>query len=74
MHVSPSIGISVYPQDGSEAETLLGLADIAMERARAHLYDSVAGIPMSPVSSVPLIDHHLAPHPPELRDVDNIRA
>ena len=34
LRVGASIGISVYPQDGSEAETLLGLADIAMERAK----------------------------------------
>ena len=36
LRVGASIGISVYPQDGSEAETLLGLADIAMERAKRH--------------------------------------
>jgi diguanylate cyclase (GGDEF)-like protein/PAS domain S-box-containing protein len=34
LRVGASIGISVYPQDSSEAETLLGLADIAMERAK----------------------------------------
>ncbi|MFC0252694.1 putative bifunctional diguanylate cyclase/phosphodiesterase [Massilia consociata] len=34
LRVGASIGISVFPQDGSEAETLLGLADIAMERAK----------------------------------------
>ncbi|MCA1248371.1 bifunctional diguanylate cyclase/phosphodiesterase [Massilia sp. MS-15] len=34
LRVGASIGISVYPQDGNEAETLLGLADIAMERAK----------------------------------------
>ncbi|WP_159695708.1 bifunctional diguanylate cyclase/phosphodiesterase [Massilia sp. 9I] len=34
LRVGASIGISVYPQDGGEAETLLGLADIAMERAK----------------------------------------
>ncbi|SFC52285.1 PAS domain S-box-containing protein/diguanylate cyclase (GGDEF) domain-containing protein [Massilia yuzhufengensis] len=34
LRVGASIGISVYPQDGSDAETLLGLADIAMERAK----------------------------------------
>ncbi|MEV6597227.1 DUF4407 domain-containing protein [Actinoplanes sp. NPDC051346] len=55
------------------------LADMAMERARAHLYDSVAGLPISPVSSIPLIDHHPAPSPPHgppptLHDVDSIRA
>ncbi|OON63661.1 GGDEF domain-containing protein [Massilia sp. KIM] len=34
LRVGASIGISVYPQNGNDAETLLGLADIAMERAK----------------------------------------
>ena len=34
LRVGASIGISVYPQDGSDAETLLRLADIAMARAK----------------------------------------
>ncbi|WP_426111316.1 putative bifunctional diguanylate cyclase/phosphodiesterase [Massilia sp. PWRC2] len=34
LRVGTSIGISVYPQDGSDAETLLRLADIAMARAK----------------------------------------
>ena len=34
LRVGASIGISVYPQDGSDAETLLRMADIAMERAK----------------------------------------
>jgi diguanylate cyclase (GGDEF)-like protein/PAS domain S-box-containing protein len=34
LRVDASIGISVYPQDGSDAETLLRLADIAMYRAK----------------------------------------
>ena len=45
LRVAASIGISVYPQDGGDAETLLRLADIAMARAkRGHdtLEDSVA--------------------------------
>ncbi|OIQ79741.1 cyclic di-GMP phosphodiesterase Gmr [mine drainage metagenome] len=33
-HVSASIGISVYPQDGSDANTLLKNADVAMYRAK----------------------------------------
>jgi len=34
LRVGGSVGISVYPQDGSDAETLLRLADIAMYRAK----------------------------------------
>ncbi|MES2259711.1 MAG: EAL domain-containing protein [Pseudomonadota bacterium] len=34
LRVGASIGISVFPQDGSDAETLLRLADIAMYRAK----------------------------------------
>ncbi|OBV41456.1 putative bifunctional diguanylate cyclase/phosphodiesterase [Janthinobacterium psychrotolerans] len=34
LRVGASIGISVYPQDGHDAETLLRLADIAMYRAK----------------------------------------
>jgi diguanylate cyclase (GGDEF)-like protein/PAS domain S-box-containing protein len=34
LRVGASIGISVYPQDGQDAETLLRMADIAMERAK----------------------------------------
>jgi len=34
LRVGASVGISVYPQDGCEADTLLGMADIAMARAK----------------------------------------
>jgi diguanylate cyclase (GGDEF)-like protein/PAS domain S-box-containing protein len=34
LRVGAGIGISVYPQDGGDAETLLRLADIAMARAK----------------------------------------
>ena len=34
VQVGASIGISVYPQDGADAESLLRLADIAMARAK----------------------------------------
>ncbi|MFP5392839.1 MAG: putative bifunctional diguanylate cyclase/phosphodiesterase [Gammaproteobacteria bacterium] len=34
LRVGASIGISVFPQDGNDAESLLRLADIAMERAK----------------------------------------
>lgn len=36
VHVTVSIGISVYPQDGSDAETLLKNADTALLRAKSH--------------------------------------
>ncbi|HYD63607.1 MAG TPA: EAL domain-containing protein [Noviherbaspirillum sp.] len=34
MHVSASIGISIYPDDGAEAETLMSAADTAMYHAK----------------------------------------
>lgn len=35
IHISPSIGISVYPDDGSDIETLLKNADVAMYQAKS---------------------------------------
>jgi diguanylate cyclase (GGDEF)-like protein/PAS domain S-box-containing protein len=34
LRVGASVGIAVYPQDGQDAETLLRMADIAMQRAK----------------------------------------
>jgi diguanylate cyclase (GGDEF)-like protein/PAS domain S-box-containing protein len=34
IHVSASIGVSLYPQDGEDFDTLLGHADVAMYRAK----------------------------------------
>jgi len=34
LHVTPSIGISLHPEDGKDAETLLRNADIAMHHAK----------------------------------------
>jgi diguanylate cyclase len=34
LNVSPSIGISIYPQDGKDIETLLKNADVAMYKAK----------------------------------------
>jgi len=36
MHVTVSVGIGVYPDDGADAETLLQNADIALFQAKAH--------------------------------------
>jgi diguanylate cyclase (GGDEF)-like protein/PAS domain S-box-containing protein len=36
LHVTPSIGISVYPQDGSDPVSLLKNADVAMYHAKNH--------------------------------------
>lgn len=36
LNVTPSIGVSIFPQDGEDAETLLKHADVAMYRAKAH--------------------------------------
>jgi diguanylate cyclase (GGDEF)-like protein/PAS domain S-box-containing protein len=37
LRVGASVGISVYPQDGIDAETLLRVADIAMQRAKERI-------------------------------------
>ena len=36
LHVTVSLGIGVYPDDGTDAETLLKNADMALLRAKAH--------------------------------------
>ncbi len=36
VHVSPSLGLCIYPADGDDVETLLKNADIALLRARSH--------------------------------------
>ncbi|WIM04929.1 MAG: EAL domain-containing protein [Candidatus Nitricoxidivorans perseverans] len=42
LKLGAAIGISIYPQDGSDTETLLRLADIAMYRAKQSSQDSYA--------------------------------
>jgi len=36
VHVTASVGIAVYPADGTDAETLINQADLALLRARSH--------------------------------------
>jgi predicted signal transduction protein with EAL and GGDEF domain len=36
VHVTVSVGSSVYPADGTDAETLLKHADVALLQAKAH--------------------------------------
>lgn len=41
VEISASVGISVFPEDGSDAETLMKHADTAMYHAKAHGRDNV---------------------------------
>lgn len=51
------------------------LAEMAMDRARTHLYDSVAASSLPPVPAVPLLERHpAATATRSLRDVDRLRA
>jgi diguanylate cyclase (GGDEF)-like protein len=36
LHITVSVGIGVYPNDGEDAETLLKNADLALFRAKSH--------------------------------------
>jgi hypothetical protein len=49
------------------------LADVAIERARAHLFDSVTGSALPPLPPVPLIERHPA-SARTMRNVDRLRA
>jgi diguanylate cyclase (GGDEF)-like protein/PAS domain S-box-containing protein len=40
LHITASIGISTYPDDGTDAETLLNHADVAMYHAKEHGRDN----------------------------------
>jgi diguanylate cyclase (GGDEF)-like protein/PAS domain S-box-containing protein len=40
LHVTTSIGVSVYPEDGQDAETLIKNADTAMYQAKEHGHQS----------------------------------
>ncbi len=50
LHTSPSVGISIFPDDGDDAETLLKNADRAMYHAKDHgrnNYQFFASVPMA---------------------------
>jgi diguanylate cyclase (GGDEF)-like protein len=58
LHLSASVGIAVYPQDGTDAEMLTKHADVAMyhSKRRSHggfefFADSIAGEPATPPES-----------------------
>jgi diguanylate cyclase (GGDEF)-like protein/PAS domain S-box-containing protein len=40
LHITASVGVSVYPEDGADAETLIKNADMAMYQAKGHGRDS----------------------------------
>ncbi len=48
-NITPSIGITLYPEDGEDAETLLKKADIAMYEVKEkgkndfHFFTSISG-------------------------------
>jgi hypothetical protein len=48
------------------------LTDVAVERARAELRDTIGGTSLPPLRPVPLIERH--PAAPRIRDVDRLRA
>lgn len=58
-HLTASIGISIYPDDGEDIEALIGLADAAMFRAKRSGQDSCValsdGSPMSQEIPVPAL-------------------
>jgi diguanylate cyclase (GGDEF)-like protein len=58
LHVTTSIGISVYPQDGLDAEALIRKADSAMYLAKESGRDTAAGAPLPDEQLPDLLPFH----------------
>jgi diguanylate cyclase (GGDEF)-like protein len=44
LHISGSLGIALFPEDGMDAEDLLRAADLAMYDAKSHGRNRVSGV------------------------------
>lgn len=70
LHLTASVGVSIYPDDGEDAETLIGRADAAMLRSKEQGFGRVAFHGAKPESECSpalsaLKPHHSGPLPRE---------